>query len=233
MENLLLAVLPCEVYAQLKNNMEQVSLSYGEILNQPGETIKDVYFPLTCLISVTITTNDGITVEAGVVGNREIVGINAFMGGSEATQTTYIVQVPGKAIRMKAESLLHEFDTNKPLRDVMLKYTQAYIAQISQNVACNRLHTIEQRMCRWLLESRDRLNSDELLLSHEFLSHMLGVRRAGVTETANYLQKKGFIQCSRKKIIAIDQQGLEETSCECYRVIKNEYDRLLKFKLER
>ncbi|WP_242064730.1 Crp/Fnr family transcriptional regulator [Nostoc sp. FACHB-133] len=140
--------------------MEQVELSYGEILNRPGETIEEVYFPLTCLISVTITMIDGITVEAGVVGSREMVGINAFMGGRETTQTEYIVQVPGKAVKMKADLLLHEFDTNKSLRDVMLKYTQAYMAQISQNVACNRLHTIEQRMARWLLESSDRLDSD-------------------------------------------------------------------------
>jgi CRP-like cAMP-binding protein len=134
---------------------------------------------------------------------------------------------------MKAPLLLDEFDTNKLLRDVMLKYTQAYIAQISQNVACNRLHNIEQRMARWLLESSDRLGSDELFLSHEFLSHMLGVRRAGVTETANHLQDKGLIHCGRKKIKTIDRQGLEETSCECYQVIKEEYNRLLKFKLER
>ena len=232
-ENLLLAALPPDLYKQLKKNMEQVELSYGEILNRPGETIEEVYFPLTCLISVTITMMDGMTVEAGVVGSREMVGINAFMGGRETTQTEYIVQVPGKAVRMKANLLLHEFDTNKSLRDVMLKYTQAYMAQISQNVACNRLHTIEQRMARWLLESSDRLNSDQLFLSHEFLSHMLGVRRASISETASHLQDKGLIQYSRNQIKTIDRQGLEETSCECYGVIKQEYDRLLNFKLER
>ncbi|MBD2565597.1 Crp/Fnr family transcriptional regulator [Nostoc linckia FACHB-391] len=213
--------------------MEQVELSSGSILNRPNETINEVYFPLTCLISVTITMMDGMTVEAGVVGSREMVGINAFMGGRETTQTEYIVQVPGKAMKMKADLLLSEFDTNKSLRDVMLKYTQAYMAQISQNVACNRLHTIEQRMARWLLESSDRLASDELFLSHEFLSNMLGVRRSGVTETAQRLQEKGLIQCSRKKIKIIAPQSLEETSCECYGVIKDEYDRLLRFKLER
>ncbi|MBE8991847.1 Crp/Fnr family transcriptional regulator [Nostoc sp. LEGE 12450] len=232
-ENLLLAALPPDLYKQLEKNMEQVELSYGEILNRPGDTIEEVYFPLTCLISVTITMMDGITVEAGVVGSREMVGINAFMGGRETTQTEYIVQVPGKAVRMKADLLLHEFDTNKSLRDVMLKYTQAYMAQISQNVACNRLHTIEQRMARWLLESSDRLNSDQLFLSHEFLSHMLGVRRASISETASHLQNKGLIQYSRNQIKTIDRQGLEETSCECYRVIKQEYDRLLNFKLEK
>ncbi|ACC80663.1 Crp/Fnr family transcriptional regulator [Nostoc punctiforme] len=232
-ENLLLAALPPDLYKQLKKNMEQVELSYGEILNRPGETIEKVYFPLTCLISVTITMMDGMTVEAGVVGSREMVGINAFMGGRETTQTEYIVQVPGKAVRMKADLLLHEFDTNKSLRDVMLKYTQAYMAQISQNVACNRLHTIEQRMARWLLESSDRLNSDQLFLSHEFLSHMLGVRRASISETASHLQDKGLIQYSRNQIKTIDPQGLEETSCECYGVIKQEYNRLLNFKLEK
>ncbi|MCC5644832.1 Crp/Fnr family transcriptional regulator [Nostoc sp. CHAB 5824] len=232
-ENILLAALPPDLYKQIENKMKQVELSNGEILNQPGETIEEVYFPLTCLISVTITMMDGSTVEAGVVGSREMVGINAFMGGQETTQTQYIIQVPGNAIKMKAHLLLHEFDTNKSLRDVMLKYTQAYIAQISQNVACNRTHSIEKRMARWLLESSDRLYSDELILSHEFISHMLGVRRSGVTETAHQLEKKGLIQCSRKKIKIIDRQGLEETSCECYGVIKEEYDRLLNFKLKR
>lgn len=231
-KNLLLTALPHEVYKRIENKMEQVELSNGKILNQPGETIEEVYFPLTCLISVTVTMMDGSTVEAGVVGSREMVGINAFMGGQETTQTQYIVQVPGNAIKMKAHLLLHEFDNNKPLRDVMLKYTQAYIAQISQNVACNRTHTIEKRMARWLLESSDRLYSDELMLSHEFISHMLGVRRSGVTETAHQLQKKGLIQCSRKKIKIINRQGVEETSCECYGVIKQEYDRLLNFKLK-
>ncbi len=232
-ENLLLTALPCDLYKRIENKMEQVELSYGEILNRPGELIEEVYFPLTCLISVTITMMDGSTVEAGVVGSREMVGINAFMGGQETTQTQYIVQVPGKAVKMKAHLLLHEFDINKSLRDVMLKYTQAYIAQISQNVACNRTHTIEKRMARWLLESSDRLYSNELILSHEFLSHMLGVRRSGITETAHILEKKGLIECSRKKIKTINRQGLQEASCECYEVIKEEYDRLLSFNLKR
>ncbi|MFN6461576.1 MAG: Crp/Fnr family transcriptional regulator [Nostoc sp. DedVER02] len=232
-ENLLLTALPREVYKRIESKIEQVELPSGEILNNPSETIQEVYFPLTCLISVTITMMNGITVEAGVVGSREMVGINAFMGGDETTQTQYIIQVPGKALKMKAHLLLHEFDTNKSLRDVLLKYTQAYIAQISQNVACNRTHTIEKRMARWLLESSDRLYCDELSLSHEFLSHMLGVRRSGITETAHILEKKGLIQCGRKKIKIIDRQGLEETACECYWVIKHEYDRLLNFKAKK
>ncbi len=179
----------------------------------------------------TITMKDGSTVEAGVIGNREMVGINAFMGGTETTQTEYIVQLAGDAIKMKAEPLRKEFDQNKQLRDVMLKYTQAFIAQISQNVACNRLHTIEKRFARWLLESSDRIQSNELDLSQEFISHMLGVRRSGVTETARHVQEKSPITYSRKKIKIVDRQGLEHISCECYETLKDEYNRLLKFNL--
>ncbi|MBE9201234.1 MULTISPECIES: Crp/Fnr family transcriptional regulator [unclassified Nodularia (in: cyanobacteria)] len=230
-ENLLLAALPREVYEQLDEYMEQVSLPANKILHHPGDTIEQVYFPLNCLISVTITMKDGSTVEAGVIGNREMVGINAFMGGTETTQTEYIVQVAGDAVKMKAEPLRKEFDQNKLLRDVMLKYTQAFIAQISQNVACNRLHTIQKRLARWLLESSDRIQSDELDLSQEFISHMLGVRRSGVTETARHLQEKGPITYSRKKIKIVDRQGLEQVSCECYETLKDEYNRLLKFNL--
>ncbi|GAX34245.1 Crp/Fnr family transcriptional regulator [Nodularia sp. NIES-3585] len=230
-ENLLLAALPREVYEQLHKKMEPVSLPSNKILHYPGETIEEVYFPINCLISVTITMKDGSTVEAGVIGNREMVGINAFMGGTETTQTEYIVQVAGDAVKMEAQSLRKEFDQNKQLRDVMLKYTQAFIAQISQNVACNRLHTIEKRFARWLLESSDRIQSDELDLSQEFISHMLGVRRSGVTETARHVQKKGPITYSRKKIKIVDRQGLENVSCECYETLKDEYNRLLKFNL--
>lgn len=230
-ENLLLAALPPEVYEQLNEYMEEVSLPPSKILHYPGDTIKYVYFPINCLISVTITMHDGSTVEAGVIGNREMVGINAFMGGTETTQTEYIVQVSGDAVKMKAEPLRKEFNQNKQLRDVLLKYTQAFIAQISQNVACNRLHTIEKRLARWLLESSDRIQLDELDLSQEFISHMLGVRRSGVTETARHLQKKGPITYSRKKIKIVDRQGLEAISCECYETLKDEYNRLLKFNL--
>lgn len=228
-ENLLLAALPREVYERLEKNMEQVPLPYAKILHHPGETIRDVYFPLTGLISVTITMNDGNTAEAGVVGSREMVGVNAFMGGSETTQTEYIVQLPGSAIKMGADPLRNEFDRSKPLRDVMLRYTQAFIAQISQNVACNRLHTVEKRFARWLLEASDRIHSDELPLSQEFISDMLGVRRSGVTETARHAQDRGLIRYSRKKIQILDREGLEKASCECHQVLTEEYDRLLGF----
>ncbi|MBW4565287.1 MAG: Crp/Fnr family transcriptional regulator [Mojavia pulchra JT2-VF2] len=228
--NLLLAALPRDVYERLEKNMQQVSLSYGNILHHPGEVIRDVYFPIDCLISITITMSDGSTAESGAIGSREMVGINAFMGGNETTQTEYIIQVSGSAMRLSAEVLLYEFDRNKTMRDVLLRYTQAYIAQVSQNVACNRLHTIEKRCARWLLEVRDRMHSDKFSLTQEFISHMLGVRRSGVTETLGKLQNTGVIQVSRKKIQILDNHKLEEISCECHGVLQNEYDRLLGFK---
>jgi CRP-like cAMP-binding protein len=156
-----------------------------------------------------------------------MVGINAFMGGRETNQTEYVCQVPGSAMRVEAELLLPEFDRNKAVRDVLLRYTQAYIAQLSQNVACNRLHTIEQRLARWMPECRDRLQNDDLHLTHEFISQMLGVRRAGVTEVAGELQKRGVIEYGRKKLQVVDAVGLQKVSCECFRVIRDEYDRLL------
>ncbi|MBD2018304.1 Crp/Fnr family transcriptional regulator [Microcoleus sp. FACHB-53] len=226
-ENRLLAALPRELYKKLAPNLKRVSLKQGTILHHPGETIKNLYFPIDCLISITVTMNDGSTAEAGMVGNREVVGVNAFMGGRETTQTEYIIQIAGSAIQVEAQPLLEEFDRNKDLRDVLLRYTQALIAQISQTTGCNSLHVLDQRLARWLLESQDRINSDDLKLTQEFLGHMLGVRRAGVTQAAQKLQEKNLIRYHRGHVQIIDQQGLESFSCECFRVIREEYDRLL------
>ncbi len=226
-KNLLLACLPREVYARIEPGLETVSLARGEVLHRPGEEIHDLYFPTTCLISITITMSGGQTAETGAVGRREVVGINAFMGGRETTQTDYIVQVPGEALRIAADSLKEEFDRHKGLRDVMLKYTQALIAQLSQNVGCNRLHAVDERSARWLLEVRERIESDELLVTQEFIAEMLGVRRAGVTEVMGRLKEQGLIDYSRGHIQVIDARGLEAASCECYMVLKEEYDRLL------
>jgi CRP-like cAMP-binding protein len=226
-ENHLLSVLPREVYEKLAPNLKQVSLERGTILHHPGETIEALYFPIDCLLSITITMNDGSTAEAGVVGNREVIGVNAFMGGRETTQTEYIVQIAGSAIKVDARPLLEEFDCNKELRDVLLRYTQALIAQISQTTACNSLHVLDQRLARWLLESQDRVDSDDLKLTQEFISHMLGVRRAGVTQAAQKLQERGLIRYHRGRVQILDQQGLEAVSCECFRVLREEYDRLL------
>jgi len=226
-QNLLLTALPGDVRERLRRHMRTVELKLGEIVHRPSETIRDVYFPLDCLISVTVTMTEARTAEAGIVGSREMVGVNAFMGGRETNQTEYICQAPGTAVRVEAEPLLGEFDRVKAVRDVMLRYTQAYIAQLSQNVACNRLHFVEQRLARWMLECRERLQTDDLGLSHEFISQMLGVRRSGVSEAAGKLQARGLIAYGRKRLRVIDSPGLEAASCECFRVICDEYDRLL------
>jgi CRP-like cAMP-binding protein len=226
-KNLLLTHLPREVYDRIEPDLELVSLSNGEIIHKPGEPIRLLYFPETCMISITVRMGDGRTVEAGAIGRREVVGINAFMGGRETTQTEYIVQLPGAAFKIAAEPLQIEFNRNTEMRDLMLKYTQAMIAQISQNVACNRLHDMDQRCARWLLEVRDRIESDTFPLTHEFIAEMLGVRRSGVSETALKLKEKGVIEYARGHIEITDVEGLKNLSCECYEVLKDEYDRLL------
>jgi CRP-like cAMP-binding protein len=225
--NRLLAALSPELYEKLAPNLKRVSLEQGTILHHPGETIKYLYFPIDCLLSITITMTDGSTAEAGMVGNREVLGVNAFMGGRETTQTEYIVQMAGSAFKVDAGMLLEEFDRNKDLRDVLLRYTQALIAQISQTTGCNRLHVLEQRLARWLLEAQDRVDSDDLKLTQEFLGHMLGVRRAGVTQAAQKFQESGLIRYYRGRVQILDQRRLEATSCECFRVLREEYDRLL------
>lgn len=226
-ENRLLAALPPELYEKLTPNLKRVSLEQGTILHHPGEIIQDLYFPIDCLLSITITMTDGSTAEAGMIGNREVIGVNAFMGRRETTQTQYIVQVAGSAIKVDAGILLEEFDSNKQLRDVLLRYTQALIAQISQTTGCNSLHVLEQRLARWLLEAQDRIDTNNLKLTQEFLGHMLGVRRAGVTQAAQKFQESGLIRYHRGHVEILDQQGLEATSCECFRVLREEYDRLL------
>ena len=207
--------------------MRTVDLAHGQMLHLAGEHIADVYFPLDCMISVTVTTAEGRTAEAGAVGSREMVGVNAFMGGHETNQTEYLAQIAGSAVVMPAQPLLDEFDRVKAVRDVLLRYTQAYIAHLSQNVACNRLHQIERRLARWIMECRDRLRSDDLAITHEFLAQMLGVRRAGVSETAGRLEARGLIRTSRKRVDIVNAAALEAASCECYRVLRDEYDRLL------
>jgi CRP-like cAMP-binding protein len=216
-----------ELYEKLAPNLKRVWLKQGEILHHPAETIEDLYFPIDCGLSITITMRDGSTAEAGLVGRREVLGINAIMGGKETTQTQYIVQIAGSAIKIDARMLLEEFDRNKELRDVLLRFTQAMIAQLSQTTACNSLHVLEQRLARWLLEAQDRVNSKDLRLTQEFLSHMLGVRRAGVTQTAQKFQENGLIQYRRGIVQILDQGGLEEAACECFGTVRDEYDRLL------
>jgi CRP-like cAMP-binding protein len=227
MRNRLLDALPKDVTDGLQRYFERVTLTRGKVLHHPGDTILHLYFPLTCLVSITITMSEGKTVEAGAVGNREVVGVNAFMGGRETNQTEYIVQIDGDALKMEAQPLLDAFDSNKAVRDVFLKYTQAYIAQLSQNAACNRLHNVEQRFARWLLEVYDRIDTTDLRLTQEFIGEMLGVHRPTVTEIATKLEEQGLITVQRGLIRIANVKGLEPIACECYIVVKEEYDRLL------
>lgn len=226
-ENHLLNALPEALYKKLTPHLIPVSLELGTRLHEPGETIRDLYFPLTCALSITLTMGDGTTAETGLIGNREVLGVNAFMGGQETTQTTYIVQLEGTALRIDSEVLKDEFDYNKDLRDVMLRYTQALIAQISQTTACNSLHKLDQRLARWLLEVHDRVEGNEINLTQEFMADMLGVRRAGVTQIAQKLQEQGLIKYRRGHVHVLNRPGLEAYACECFATVKEEYDRLL------
>lgn len=227
MRNRLIDALPQDVIDGFQRHFERVTLPRGKVLHHPGDTILHLYFPLNCLVSITVTMREGKTAEAGAAGNREVVGVNAFMGGSETTQTEYIVQIEGNALKMEAEPLLDAFDSNKAVRDVFLKYTQAYIAQLSQNVGCNRLHNVEQRFARWLLEVYDRIDTMDLRLTQEFIGEMLGVHRPTVTEIATKLEEQRLITVQRGLIRISNVEGLEQIACECYTVVKEEYDRLL------
>jgi len=226
MKNRLLEHLPRHVLERLRPDLELVKMANKQIVHKPGEEIRFLYFPLTCMISVTVTIG-GKTIEAGAVGSREVAGINAFMGGRETTETEYIVQVPGEALRIAAAPIKAEFDSNAEVRSVMLKYTQALIAHISRNVGCNRVHDLDQRCARWLLEVSDRVQAVEFDLTQEFISQMLGVTRSSITRTTVVLKEKKIIDYSRSNIRLLDLQALEAQSCECYFALRDEYDRLL------
>jgi CRP-like cAMP-binding protein len=224
--NRLLAALPDAEYQHLIPHLQHVSLSSKQVLYEVGEPIEYVYFPHRSIISSLATLEDGSTVEVGLVGNDGIVGIPAALGDN-ITTTTATVQIPNSAMRMKASLLKSEFQRGGVLQSLLLRYMQAQHSFISQNVACNRLHHLEQRLARWLLLICDRVGSNELPLTQEFISQMLGVRRAGVTEAANTLQQAGLIRYNRGRITILNREGLEAFSCECYQIINSEYTRLL------
>lgn len=227
MRNVLLDALPRDIHRSLEPRFERLSIKRGTVLHEPGESIRHLYFPMSCLVSITISTKEGKTVETGVAGNREMVGVNAFMGGHETTQTRYVIQIPGEAVKVPAQPLLEAFDTNKRVRDVLLRYTQALIAQISQNAACNRVHDVRQRYARWLLEVRDRIQSEDLRLTQEFAAEMLGVRRSSVTDMSRYFEDEGLVRTERGLTRIVDSPALERSACGCYEVLKQEYERLL------
>jgi len=224
--NHLLAALPTEAFDRLKIHLEPISFALGDVVYESGAHMEYVYFPTTSHISLLYTMIDGSTAEMGLVGQEGVVGIALFMGG-ETTPNRAMVQGAGVAFRMKAKAMRDEFKRGGDFQHLMLRYTQALITQISQTAVCNRLHSVEQRLCRWLLMTHDLTQSDELQMTHEFISHMLGVRREGVTMAAQRLQEMGMISYVRGHIRILDRQQLLAHVCECYQVVKDEHSRLL------
>jgi CRP-like cAMP-binding protein len=225
-QNRLLAMLPAEEYEHLLPHLSQVSFSLGEVVYEAGGRLSHVYFPTSSIVSLLYTMENGATAEMGLVGNDGIVGIALFMGGGTMPNRA-IVQGAGDAIAMKAKVLQDEFARSGQFQQLLLRYTQALITQISQTAVCNRLHSVEQQLCRWLLLSHDRVKADELIMTQELIADMLGVRREGVTVAAGRLQDLGAISYIRGHIKVLDRRKLEATSCECYQVVKSEFDRLL------
>ena len=226
LQNQLLAVLPAADYARLVANVERVPLALGQALYESGTPQAHVYFLADSIVSLLYVTNDGASAEMAIVGNEGVVGIALFMGG-ETTPSRAVVQSAGHAYRLQALHLKDEFQVGGPLQHVLLRYTQALLTQMAQTAVCNRHHTLDQQLCRWLLLSLDRLQSNELLMTQELIANMLGVRREGVTEAAGKLQAAGLIHYQRGKITVTNRPGLEAQVCECYEVVKREYARLL------
>ena len=222
----LLNALPVDVYDRLLPDLERVPLALGQAIYESGKEQEYVYFPSASIVSLLYVMEDGSSAEIAVVGNEGVVGIALFMGG-ETTPSRAVVQSAGHAYRLKASLLKQEFERGGPLQYLLLRYTQALITQMAQTAVCNRHHSVEQQLCRWLLLSLDRLPSNELTMTQELIANMLGVRREGVTEAAGNLQAAGLIQYSRGKIIVLDRPKLEARVCECYAVVKRETDRLL------
>jgi CRP-like cAMP-binding protein len=198
----------------------------GEALYESGGRLRHVYFPTTSIVSLLYVMEDGASAEIAVVGNEGILGISLFMGG-ETTPSRAVVQSAGYGYRLKSQLLKEEFNRAGPMMHLLLRYTQALITQMAQTAVCNRHHSVEQQLCRWLLLSLDRLSTDELTMTQELIANMLGVRREGVTEAAGALQRAGLIRYSRGRITVLDRQRLEQQVCECYGVVKKEFDRLL------
>ncbi len=225
-KNYLLASLPTETFAAIESKLEPVYLGLGEVLYDSNEEMKYLYFPTTAIISMLYIMENGATLEVGMVGNDGLVGIALFMGGS-STPSRSVIQNKGIAFRMKAKEVRREFEKGDVFQQLLLRFTQALITQIAQNAVCNRLHSIEKQLCRWLLFSHDRMESNKMIMTHNFLSGLLGVRREGVTLTIQKLAKRDLIENSRGNITIIDRQGLESISCECYTIVSKEYNRLL------
>ena len=225
-DNRLLAALPDAEWARWLPQLEPVEMPLGKVLYESGSKLTHVYFPTTSIVSLLYVMEDGASAEIAVVGHEGIVGISLFMGG-ETTPSRAVVQSAGLAFRLKANVMMQEFNRAGPVLHLLLRYTQALITQMAQTAVCNRHHSLDQQLCRWLLLSLDRLHSNEIVMTQELIANMLGVRREGVTEAAGNLQQAGLIRYRRGHITVLDRARLEQRTCECYAVVKREYDRLL------
>jgi CRP-like cAMP-binding protein len=206
--------------------LESVELRLGQVLHESGATPSHVYFPTTSIVSLLYVMENGEAAEIALVGDDGLVGVSIFMGG-ESTTSRAVVQSAGRAFRLKAQQLMDEFNRNGPVLHLLLRYTQALITQMAQTAVCNRHHSLDQQLCRWLLLSLDRLEGNDLVMTQELIANMLGVRREGVTEAASKLQRDGLIRYARGHITVLDRPGLEKRTCECYAVVRREYQRLL------
>jgi CRP-like cAMP-binding protein len=225
-QNRLLAALPDDEWTRWLPHLEAVDLPLGKVLYESGSTLSHVYFPTTSIVSLLYVMEDGASAEIAVVGHEGIVGVSLFMGGA-STPSRAVVQSAGHGFRLSAERMLKEFNRAGPVLHLLLRYTQALITQMAQTAVCNRHHSLDQQLCRWLLLSLDRRDSNELAMTQELIANLLGVRREGVTEAAGRLQEGGLIRYRRGHITVLDRSLLEARACECYAVVRNEYDRLL------
>jgi CRP-like cAMP-binding protein len=225
-QNHLLAALPPADLARLAPHLELVPMPLGEVLYEPGQQMLHAYFPTTCIVSMQYVMESGASAESAGVGNEGVVGISLFMGG-DSTSSSAVVQTAGHAYRLARRVLEQEFKAAGALQRLLLRYTQALIAQISQTAVCNRHHSIEQQLCRWLLVTLDRIPSGQFVMTQELVASMLGVRREGITQAAGNLQQAGFIRYRRGQMAVLKRAGLENLSCECYAVVKTELHRLL------
>ena len=225
-QNLLLASLPQAEWQRWQSQLERVTLGLGQVLHESGVALSHAYFPTSAIVSLQYMTESGASAQIAVVGNEGIVGTPLFMGGG-STPGRAVVQSAGEGFRLPGQAIREAFARSAPVMQVLLRYTQALIAQMAQTAVCNRHHTVDQQLCRWLLLSLDRLPGKELVVTQELIAQMLGVRREGVTEAALALQRAELISYRRGHITVLDRPGLEKRSCECYAVVKTEYDRLL------
>jgi len=225
-QNNLLAEVSEQELAPLLPNLQLLNLPLGQVIYESGEKMEYVFFPTTAIISLLYIMEDGSSAEIGVVGKDGMVGIAIFMGG-DTTSNRAVVQSAGKTLKMKAEFMKDEFTRGGRFHNLCLRYTQALITQISQTAVCNRLHSVEQQLCRWLLLSHDRLPSDKLIMTQDLIANMLGVRREGITHAAKRLQNEGYISYVRGDMTILNRKGLESSVCECYQVVRTEYNRLL------